>query len=125
MADREELNSEQFRFSGLHPDVFMGIASDSYAGWLGQLYAAQRKAARITRRKKTVGETPYQHPAVARWHAHLSDLATAIHELSGLRDHTLVQIDKVQRRFKVAVHPWKISPLPWNCSGSFGDASFL
>ena len=26
-----------------------------------------------------------QHPAVARWHAHLRDLATAIHEVSGLR----------------------------------------
>jgi hypothetical protein len=25
-----------------------------------------------------------QHPAVARWHAHLHGLATAIHELSGL-----------------------------------------
>ncbi len=25
-----------------------------------------------------------QHPAVARWHAHLRGLATAIHEISGL-----------------------------------------
>ena len=25
-----------------------------------------------------------QHPAVARWHAHLRSLATAIHEISGL-----------------------------------------
>ncbi|MDH3558041.1 MAG: hypothetical protein OES18_19560 [Deltaproteobacteria bacterium] len=29
-----------------------------------------------------------QHPAVARWHAHLRDLATAIHEIPGL---TLLQ----------------------------------
>jgi hypothetical protein len=25
------------------------------------------------------------HPAVARWHAHLGGLATAIHEISGLK----------------------------------------
>jgi hypothetical protein len=27
-----------------------------------------------------------QHPAVARWHAHLRGLATAIHEISGLEE---------------------------------------
>jgi hypothetical protein len=27
-----------------------------------------------------------QHPAVARWHAHLHGLATVIHETSGLTD---------------------------------------
>src|SRR5210317_1967437 len=27
-----------------------------------------------------------QHPAVARWHTHLRGLATAIHEISGLRN---------------------------------------
>jgi hypothetical protein len=26
-----------------------------------------------------------QHPAVARWHTHLCGLATAIHEISGLK----------------------------------------
>jgi hypothetical protein len=30
------------------------------------------------------GTPQNQHPAVARWHAHLRGLATAIHETSGL-----------------------------------------
>jgi hypothetical protein len=30
------------------------------------------------------GTPRVQHPAVARWHAHLHGLATAIHETSGL-----------------------------------------
>jgi hypothetical protein len=30
------------------------------------------------------GTVQVQHPAVARWHAHLHGLATAIHETSGL-----------------------------------------
>ncbi|MEE8315867.1 MAG: hypothetical protein V3R70_04885 [Syntrophobacteria bacterium] len=32
-----------------------------------------------------------QHPAVARWHAHLRGLATAIHEISGLRAAALIK----------------------------------
>ena len=31
------------------------------------------------------GRPRVQHPAVALWHAHLHDLATAIHETSGLK----------------------------------------
>ena len=31
-----------------------------------------------------LGTPRTQHPAVARWHAHLRSLATAIHEISGL-----------------------------------------
>ena len=35
-----------------------------------------------------------QHPAVARWHAHLRGLATGIHEISGLRGWVLLQNKK-------------------------------
>ncbi len=36
-------------------------------------------------RRTVIGTPRNQHPAVARWHAHLRGLATAIHEISGLK----------------------------------------
>ena len=50
MKDREILDIEKFKFRGLHPDVFIGTASDRYAGWIGQIYSAERYGDRITRR---------------------------------------------------------------------------
>ncbi len=44
-----------FQFRDLHPNIFMGTASDRYAGWLGQIYSENRYADRITRRRKSVG----------------------------------------------------------------------
>jgi uncharacterized protein YecE (DUF72 family) len=55
MVDPPVLDLEQFQFHGLHPEVFLGTASDRYAGWLGQIYAAQRWAGRTTRRTHRVG----------------------------------------------------------------------
>jgi uncharacterized protein YecE (DUF72 family) len=52
---QETLKVEDFQFRGLHPQVFMGTASDRYAGWLGQIYSEKRYGSRISRRKKTVG----------------------------------------------------------------------
>lgn len=46
---------EGFRFRNLHSNVFMGTASDRYAGWIGQVYTKDRYANRITRRTNTVG----------------------------------------------------------------------
>ena len=46
---------EHFQFRDLHPNVFMGTASDRYAGWIGQIYSGRRYAGRITRRTKKVG----------------------------------------------------------------------
>jgi uncharacterized protein YecE (DUF72 family) len=46
---------EKFQFRGLHPDVFLGTASDRYAGWLGQIYTPERYAGRITKRSHSVG----------------------------------------------------------------------
>jgi uncharacterized protein YecE (DUF72 family) len=47
---------ERFMFRGLHPMVFLGTASDRYAGWIGQIYPEGIYSGKITRRSKTVGE---------------------------------------------------------------------
>jgi uncharacterized protein YecE (DUF72 family) len=44
-----------FRFRDLHPGVFLGTASDRYAGWIGQIYTAGRYEGRISRRSHAVG----------------------------------------------------------------------
>jgi uncharacterized protein YecE (DUF72 family) len=49
------LDVDTFRFRGLHPDIYLGTASDRYAGWLGQIYTPERYVGRITRRTNTVG----------------------------------------------------------------------
>jgi len=46
---------ELFRFRDLHPGLFMGTASDRYAGWIGQIYTRERMGRGLTRRTKTVG----------------------------------------------------------------------
>lgn len=47
---------ERFMFRGLHPMVFLGTASDRYAGWIGQIYPKDVYGDRIVRRSKTVGK---------------------------------------------------------------------
>ena len=59
MPDRETLDLQNFCFRGLHPQVFLGTASDRYAGWLGQIYSEERYSDRITRRKKKVGKMSF------------------------------------------------------------------
>ncbi|MCP4669318.1 MAG: DUF72 domain-containing protein, partial [Deltaproteobacteria bacterium] len=46
---------EHFVFRDLHPRVFIGTASDRYAGWIGQVYSRQLYAGKISRRTKRVG----------------------------------------------------------------------
>ena len=46
---------ERFRFRGLHPRLFLGTASDRYAGWIGQIYTPGRYDDRLTRRSHAVG----------------------------------------------------------------------
>lgn len=50
-----EGNLKTFRFHEIHPQVFIGTASDRYAGWIGQIYSRDRYAGRITKRTKIVG----------------------------------------------------------------------
>lgn len=40
---------------GLHLIIFIGMASDRYAGWIGQIYSQDRYVNRITEQKHTVG----------------------------------------------------------------------
>jgi hypothetical protein len=51
----EKLDLQEFKFHGLHPNIVIGTASDRYAGWLGQIYSANRYSNRIIVRKHTVG----------------------------------------------------------------------
>jgi len=55
MSRKHAANLEYFQFRDLHPDVFMGTASDRYAGWIGQIYSRQRYEGNINRRSKMVG----------------------------------------------------------------------
>jgi len=52
-------NLEKFEFRGLHPQVFMGTASDRYAGWIGQIYSPGRYENRITHRTHKVGKQSF------------------------------------------------------------------
>ncbi|MDH3558013.1 MAG: hypothetical protein WBF55_01425 [Syntrophobacteria bacterium] len=45
-------------------------------------------------RRTILGTPRNQRPAVARWHAHLRDLATAIHEISGLAQQLLLRSEE-------------------------------
>ena len=44
----------KFHFRNLHPQVFIGTASDRYSGWLGQIYSKDRYIGRITKRTKII-----------------------------------------------------------------------
>jgi uncharacterized protein YecE (DUF72 family) len=55
LGDPFDLNIEHFRFRDLHPNIFMGTASDRYSGWIGQIYSRERYADKIVTRSKRVG----------------------------------------------------------------------
>ena len=59
-------NSSQFKFRDLHPQIFMGTASDRYAGWMDQIYTRTRYKDRITRRTKKVGRANFQEETLLR-----------------------------------------------------------
>jgi hypothetical protein len=48
-------NPQTFHFRNLHPKIFIGTASDRYAGWIGQIYSQERYEGRITKRTKIIG----------------------------------------------------------------------
>ena len=52
MARVESFEPESFLFRGLHPRIFMGTASDRYAGWIGQIYSRERYEKRVSRRSR-------------------------------------------------------------------------
>jgi uncharacterized protein YecE (DUF72 family) len=51
----KDFDLKSFHFRGLHPHIFIGTASDRYAGWIGQIYSAEKYQGRITHRSHTVG----------------------------------------------------------------------
>jgi hypothetical protein len=55
MPDKKASNLDHFQFRDLHPNVFMGTASDRYKGWIGQIYSARLYAEHINRRSKKIG----------------------------------------------------------------------
>jgi len=57
---RNEFDPENFRFRGLHPAIYLGTASDRYAGWIGQIYSENLYHGRITKRTNKVGGKSFQ-----------------------------------------------------------------
>jgi hypothetical protein len=55
MSRPNDLDLESYCFRGLHRDVFVGTASDRYAGWIGQIYSEDLYRGRIISRTKKVG----------------------------------------------------------------------
>jgi uncharacterized protein YecE (DUF72 family) len=49
----------QFNFLTLHPNLYIGTASDRYAGWLGQIYTPEKYEGRIIRRTKNLEKHSY------------------------------------------------------------------
>lgn len=64
MSGKQASNLEYFQFRELHPDVFMGTASDRYAGWIGQIYSGQRYAGNINRRSKRIGGKSFDEEVI-------------------------------------------------------------
>ena len=54
MGASEKKGSETFQFRNIHPNVFIGTASDRYAGWVGQIYSEARFGKTASARPKTV-----------------------------------------------------------------------
>ena len=52
--------SPRFKFRDLHPGLFLGTASDRYAGWLGQIYPREKYAEELTVRTKSVAGRTYR-----------------------------------------------------------------
>lgn len=59
MATQEATDLEEFRFRDLHPGVWIGMASDRFAGWVGQIYSEGRHTKGMNRRIHTVGGKPF------------------------------------------------------------------
>ena len=59
MSIKEEFDLRRFQFRGLHPNTFIGTASDRYAGWIGQVYSEGRYTQGIIHRTHKVGEKSF------------------------------------------------------------------
>jgi uncharacterized protein YecE (DUF72 family) len=59
MDNRSSLDPGQFKFRGLHSSISIGMASDRYAGWIGQVYSEGRYTEQIKRRTHKIGEESF------------------------------------------------------------------
>jgi len=59
MAKASETSSKNFQFRDLRQNLFIGTASDRYAGWIGQIYSKGRYEKGITRRSHKVGDQTF------------------------------------------------------------------
>ena len=60
MPPEARFDPETFTFRDFHPDVSLGTASDRYAGWIGQIYSADRYSNQINSRKNRVGGQSFE-----------------------------------------------------------------
>ena len=59
MAKTLESRSKSFLFRDLDSNILIGMASDRYAGWIGQIYSEGRYEKGITRRSHKVGDKTF------------------------------------------------------------------
>ena len=59
MATPEGLDLQKFKFRGIHPQIRIGMASDRYSGWIGQIYSEGRYPKGITQRTHKVGDKTF------------------------------------------------------------------
>jgi len=55
MDDLNTEHVESFHFRNLNPHLFIGTTSDRYAGWIGQIYTAEKYEGRIKARTSRIG----------------------------------------------------------------------
>jgi hypothetical protein len=54
-----ESRSKSFLFRDLDSSILIGMASDRYAGWIGQIYSEGRYEKGITRRTHKISNNPF------------------------------------------------------------------
>jgi hypothetical protein len=59
MPKTTESKAKTFLFRELRPSILIGMASDRYAGWIGQIYSEGRYEKGITRRSHKVGDMTF------------------------------------------------------------------
>ena len=59
MSENPGVAQNGFLFRNIHPNILIGMASDRYAGWVGQIYSERRYEKGITRRSHKVGDKTF------------------------------------------------------------------
>jgi len=59
MPIEEKSDLKRYRFRELHPNIFIGMASDRYSGWIGQVYSEGRYEKEIKHRTHKIGEKSF------------------------------------------------------------------